>query len=119
MCFTDNRLLSIFKFKANVKTAHLNSGWRIQGKGATGQSALKRFSLEGSSQNYVYVFLHKRICDPLVRIWMMGTFPVVQWLRIRLPIQGNMGSSPGQGTKIPHAAGQLRPHAPEPARHNH
>ena len=33
---------------------------------------------------------------------------------------GDAGSIPGQGTKIPHAAGQLSPHAAttEPACHN-
>ena len=33
---------------------------------------------------------------------------------------GDMGSIPGQGAKIPHAAGQLRPHAAttEPARNS-
>ena len=33
-----------------------------------------------------------------------GTSLVVQWL-----VQGNMGSIPGLGTKIPHASGQLSP----------
>ena len=37
-----------------------------------------------------------------------GTSMVVQWLRIRLPMQAMGGSIPGQGTKIPHAKGQLR-----------
>ena len=32
-----------------------------------------------------------------------GTFLVVQWLRLRAPTVGGMGSIPGQGTKIPHA----------------
>ena len=36
-----------------------------------------------------------------------GTFLVVQWLRICLPVQGDVGSIPGRGTKIPHVAGQL------------
>ena len=31
---------------------------------------------------------------------------------------GDVGSIPGQGTKIPHASGQLSPHALEPACHN-
>ena len=33
---------------------------------------------------------------------------------------GDVGSLPGQGTKIPHASGQLSPHTSttEPARHN-
>ena len=34
----------------------------------------------------------------------LGTSLVVQWL-----VQGNMGSIPGLGTKIPHASGQLSP----------
>ena len=39
-----------------------------------------------------------------------GTSLVVQWFRIRLPMQGTVGSVPDRGTKIPHAAGQLSPH---------
>ena len=31
---------------------------------------------------------------------------------------GDVGSIPGQGTKIPHAARQLRPCTLEPSRHN-
>ena len=30
-------------------------------------------------------------------------FLVVQWLRLRDPSAGGVGSIPGQGTKIPHA----------------
>ena len=37
---------------------------------------------------------------------VQGTSLVVQWLRIRLPAQGTHWI-PGQGTKIPHAIGQL------------
>ena len=33
----------------------------------------------------------------------MGTSPAVQWLRIHTFTAGDAGSSPGQGTKIPHA----------------
>ena len=33
-----------------------------------------------------------------------GTSLVVQWLRLRVPNAGGVGSIPGQGTKIPHAA---------------
>ena len=36
-----------------------------------------------------------------------GTSLVVQWLKICLVIQGDMGSIPGWGTKIPHATEQL------------
>ena len=32
---------------------------------------------------------------------------------------GDMGLIPGRGAKIPHAAGQLRPRALEPACHNY
>ena len=35
-----------------------------------------------------------------------GTSLVVQWLG---PLTGDMGLIPGQGTKIPHAEGQLKP----------
>ena len=38
-----------------------------------------------------------------------GTSLVDQWLRIYLPLCGNMGLSPSWGTKIPPATGQLRP----------
>ena len=33
--------------------------------------------------------------------------PAVQWLRIRLAMQGGLGSIPGRGTKIPHTLEQL------------
>ena len=33
-----------------------------------------------------------------------GTSPVVQWLRLHLPMQGSVGMISGQGKKIPHAA---------------
>ena len=35
---------------------------------------------------------------------------MVQWLRLCAPNAGDTGSVPGQGTKIPHATGQLSPH---------
>ena len=35
----------------------------------------------------------------------MGTFLVVQWLRLDTSTAGGRGSIPGQGTKIPHALG--------------
>ena len=41
----------------------------------------------------------------------VGTFLVVQWLRICLAMQGDLGLIPGWGTKIPHVAEQLSPHA--------
>ena len=34
-----------------------------------------------------------------------GTSLVAQWLRIHLPVQRNLGSILGWGTKIPHAVG--------------
>ena len=34
----------------------------------------------------------------------LGTSLAVQWLRLLAPSAGHMGSIPGQGTKIPHAA---------------
>ena len=42
----------------------------------------------------------------LLIIRVAGTSPAVQWLRIRPPVQGS-GLIPSQGTKIPHASGQL------------
>ena len=39
-----------------------------------------------------------------------ATFLAVQWLRSAFNA-GDMGSIPGPGTKIPHAVGQLSPHA--------
>ena len=39
-----------------------------------------------------------------------GTSLVVQWLRIHLAMQGDMGLISGQGTKIPKAMEQLSPH---------
>ena len=41
----------------------------------------------------------------------LGTSLVVQWLRICLSVQGDMGSIPGRETKIQHAAAQLSPRA--------
>ena len=41
----------------------------------------------------------------------LGTSLVVQWLSILPSNAGDRGSIPGQGTKIPHAAGQLSRHA--------
>ena len=35
----------------------------------------------------------------------MGTFLVVQWLRLDASTAGGRGSIPGQGTNIPHALG--------------
>ena len=46
-----------------------------------------------------------------VEVLSSGTSSVVPWFRIQLPMQGTVGSVPDQGTKIPHAAGQLSPHA--------
>ena len=34
-----------------------------------------------------------------------GTCPMVQWLRLPTSNAGDVGSIPGQGTKIPHASG--------------
>ena len=45
-----------------------------------------------------------------VKIATDGTSLLVQWLRIHLPMQGDVGLTPGWGTKIPCAKGQLRPH---------
>ena len=39
-----------------------------------------------------------------------GTSLVVQWLRICLPKQGDMGSIPGRRTEVTYAAGQLSLH---------
>ena len=33
---------------------------------------------------------------------------MVQWLKFQAPNAGGMGLIPGQGTKIPHAAGQIK-----------
>ena len=40
-----------------------------------------------------------------------GTCLLVQWLRIHLAMQGDKGSIPDRGTKIPHATEQLNPQA--------
>ena len=40
-----------------------------------------------------------------------GTCLLVQMLRIHLAMQGDKGSIPGRGTKIPHATEQLSPQA--------
>ena len=55
-----------------------------------------------------------------VGVLSSGTCLVVQGFRSQLPMQGTVGSVPDQGTKIPHATGQLSPHATtrEPMCHN-
>ena len=47
-----------------------------------------------------------------IKINEQGISPVVQWLRLHASNAGGMGSIPGQGTKIPHAAqcGQIKTH---------
>ena len=40
----------------------------------------------------------------LLKIFNLGTFLVVWWLRLRLPTQGGVGLIPGQGAKIPYAS---------------
>ena len=35
---------------------------------------------------------------------MVGTYPAVQWLRLRASTAGGMGWIPGQGTRISHVA---------------
>ena len=42
-----------------------------------------------------------------VTIRYNGTSLVVQWLRIHLAMQGDSGSIPGRGTKVPNTGGQL------------
>ena len=52
-------------------------------------------------------------CLNLKAHWDFPGGPVVR----NLPSNaGNLGLIPGRGTKIPHATGQLSPHALEPAR---
>ena len=45
---------------------------------------------------------------------------MIQWLKIFLAMQGDMGLSPDQGTKIPHASEQVGPYAvtTAPSHHN-
>ena len=48
-----------------------------------------------------------------------GTSLVIQWLRLHTPSAGGPGSSPGQGTRFPHATTKSSYGATEdPARHN-
>ena len=54
---------------------------------------------------------HLPICPPDIKFSFPGTSLVVQWLRLRVPDAGGLGSIPGQGTsshmpqlKILHAA---------------
>ena len=42
---------------------------------------------------------------------LCGTSLVVQWLRVCLPLQGTQARSLVRQLKIPHAPGQLSPHA--------
>ena len=41
--------------------------------------------------------------DKVLKDNEVGTFLVAQWLRLYLPMQGDAGSIPGCGAKIPHA----------------
>ena len=45
---------------------------------------------------------------------MAGTSLAVQWLRLRVPKAGGTGSTPGRGTKIPHAAWPKKQKRKEP-----
>ena len=47
--------------------------------------------------------LQTRFADPWLKIAIIGTSLVVQWLRLQASIAGGMGLIPGWGTKIPHA----------------
>ena len=49
--------------------------------------------------------LYSISCDKPLTEKNAGTSLVVQWLRLRLPVQG-CRCNPGQETKIPHAAEQ-------------
>ena len=40
-----------------------------------------------------------------LKLPLLGTFLVVQWLRLHASTAGGMGSIPGWGTKIPQAMG--------------
>ena len=43
--------------------------------------------------------LYKSICE---------TSPVVQWLKLCLPMQGGVGSIPGLGAKVPHVQPKVK-----------
>ena len=45
----------------------------------------------------------KLLGNPILRYTQSRTSLVVQWLRRQASNEGDMGSIPGQGTKIPHA----------------
>ena len=45
----------------------------------------------------------KLLGNPILRYTQSRTTLVVQWLRRQASNEGDMGSIPGQGTKIPHA----------------
>ena len=47
----------------------------------------------------------------LLKIFYLGDFPGGPVVKNLPSNAGDAGSIPGQGTKIPHAAGQLGPHA--------
>ena len=49
---------------------------------------------------------------------LVGDFPGGRAVKNLPSNAGDVGSIPGRGTKIPHAAGQLSPRALEPMHHN-
>ena len=57
---------------------------------------------------------------PALKKLRSGTSLMIQWLKIFLAMQEDMGLSPDQGTKIPHASEQVSPYAvtTEPSYHN-
>ena len=70
-------------------------------------SSKKRSTVNKNSK--IHIILHYLVKSAMEK---SRDFLVVQWLRIHLAMQRTyMGSIPGQGTKIPHAAGHLSPRA--------
>ena len=73
-------------------------------KKTTGSKYNAVFCIHISSEDYKNVFSF------VFQIRAHGGISlVVQWLRNHLPMQRDMGSIPGQGTRIPHVVGAPRP----------
>ena len=62
------------------------------------------FNLGSNFEVIVYILLFGIFSEEPLNKWLrFETSLVVQWLRLHTPNVGDKGSTPGWGTKIPHA----------------
>ena len=53
--------------------------------------------------DHKWIVMNKQGRNGRLKMAILGTSLVVQWLRFHAPNTGGRGSIPGQGTRIPHA----------------